>query len=81
MKEKKELTLRQEEILNFIKKYIAEHGYPPAIREVCTGVGLSSPATVFVHIKNLENMGYIKQTSNKFRTIELLVDNEYAEKK
>lgn len=80
MKEKKELTLRQEVILNFIKKYIAEHGYPPAIREVCTGVGLSSPATVFVHIKNLENMGYIKQTSNKFRTIELLVDNEYAEK-
>lgn len=35
---------------------------------------------MFVHIKNLENLGVIKQTSNKFRTIELLVDNEYAEK-
>ena len=78
--EKKELSPRQEEILNFIKKYIAEHGFPPAIREVCAGVGLSSPATVFVHIKNLENMGYIRQTTNKFRTIELLVENEYAEK-
>ena len=78
--EKKELSPRQEEILNFIKKYIAKHGFPPAIREICDGVGLSSPATVFVHIKNLENMGYIKQTSNKFRTIELLVENEYAEK-
>ena len=32
MDEKIELTKRQEEILNFIKKYIAEHGYPPAIR-------------------------------------------------
>lgn len=80
MEEEKELSPRQEEILNFIKKYIAEHGFPPAIREVCAGVGLSSPATVFVHIKNLEHMGYIRQTSNKFRTIELLVENEYAEK-
>ena len=53
MDEKIELTKRQEEILNFIKKYIALHGYPPAVREICAGVGLSSPATVFVHIKNL----------------------------
>ncbi len=80
MEEKKELSLRQEQILNFIKKYIAEHGYPPAIREVCAGVGLSSPATAFAHIKNLERMGYLRQTSNKFRTIELLVENEYEEK-
>ncbi len=78
--EKKQLTKRQSEILTFIKKYIARHGYPPAIREICSGVGLSSPATVFVHVKNLENLGYIKSTNNKFRTLELLVDNEYAEK-
>lgn len=80
MKEKKELTKRQEEILNYIKKYIAVHGFPPAIREICAGVGLSSPATVFVHIKNLESSGYLKSTNNKFRTIELLVENEYLEK-
>lgn len=76
----KKLTKRQEEILTYIKKYIAMHGYPPAIREICTGVGLNSPATVFVHIKNLEKNGYIKSTNNKFRTIELLIDNEYLEK-
>ena len=74
------LTKRQEEILTFIKKYSAEHGYPPAIREICAGVGLSSTATVFVHVKNLENKGYLKTENNKFRTIELLVDNEYTEK-
>lgn len=78
--ENKKLTKRQEEILTFVKKYIAEHGYPPAIREICKGVGLNSPATVFVHVKNLEKLGYIKSTNNKFRTIELLVDNEYLEK-
>ena len=76
----KKLTPRQEEILTYIKKYTATHGYPPAIREICAGVGLNSPATVFVHIKNLEKVGYIKSTNNKFRTIELLVDNEYLEK-
>ena len=76
----KKLTPRQHEILTYIKKYSAMHGYPPAIREICAGVGLSSPATVFVHIKNLEKNGFIKSTNNKFRTIELLVDNEYLEK-
>ena len=76
----KALTLRQEEVLTYIKKYIAVHGYPPAIREICAGVGLNSPATVFVHIKNLEKNGYLKSTNNKFRTIELLVENEYLEK-
>ncbi len=76
MKEKA-LTKRQKDVLDYIKKYTAEHGFPPAIREICKGVNLSSPATVFVHMKNLEAMGYIKTTSNKFRTIEVLCENEY----
>lgn len=76
----KKLTKRQEQILKYIKKYSANHGYPPAIREICAGVGLSSPATVFVHIKNLEKEGYLKSTNNKFRTIEILVENEYLKK-
>ncbi len=71
------LTKRQEDVLTFIKKYSAEHGYPPSIREICLGVGLNSTATVFVHVKNLESKGYIKTENNKVRTIELLVDNEY----
>ncbi len=80
MEERKELTKRQEDVLQFIKRYIASHGYPPAIREICAGVGLNSPATVFVHVKNLEKEGYIRSTNNKFRTLELLVENEYLEK-
>ena len=77
----KELTKRQKDVLDYIKKYIADHGYPPAIREICKGVKLSSPATVFVHMKNLEQLGLIKTTSNKFRTIEILGDNEYIDTK
>ena len=79
MKEKSELTKKQTEVLNFIKKYIAEHGYPPAVREIGASLGLSSPATVQAHLNKLKEAGVIKNSSNKFRTIELLVENEYLE--
>ena len=78
--EKKKLTRRQNDVLTYIKKYTAMHGFPPAIREICEGVGLSSPATAFVHVNNLQEAGYLKKTNNKFRTIEILVENEYEEK-
>lgn len=77
----KTLTRKQTEVLDYIKKYTAEHGYPPAIREIGAGLGLSSPATVHTHVKKLEEAGVIKTSSNKFRTIEILVDNEYEETK
>ena len=79
MKEKNELTKKQTEVLDFIKKYIAEHGYPPAVREIGASLGLSSPATVQAHLNKLKQAGVIKNSTNKFRTIELLVENEYIE--
>ncbi len=75
----KSLTKKQNEVLDYIKKYTAKHGYPPAIREIGAGLGLSSPATVHTHVKKLEEAGVIKTSSNKFRTIEILVENEYSD--
>ena len=77
----KDLTKKQDETLLFIKKYIALHGFPPSVREICAGMGLSSPATAHTHLKELENKGFIRKQNSKFRTIELLVDNEFSEKK
>ena len=74
------LTKKQEEVLTVIKKYIAEHGYAPSVREVCELMNLSSTATVFVHMRHLMKKGYLKQTDNKFRTLEVLVPNEYLDK-
>ena len=74
------LTKKQEEVLTVIKKYIAEHGYAPSVREVCELMNLSSTATVFVHMRHLMKKGYLKQTDNKFRTLEVFVPNEYLEK-
>lgn len=81
MKNKKDsLTSKQEEILNFIKEFVAIHKYPPSIREIGASIGLKSPATVYVHLNNLEDKGYIKKENTKNRAIEILVDNEYLDK-
>ncbi|MBR1718253.1 MAG: transcriptional repressor LexA [Bacilli bacterium] len=71
------LTKRQEDILDYIKKYIVAHGFPPTIREIGTALNLSSPATIHAHLANLEKKGFIKKQDSKNRTLELLVDNEY----
>ena len=74
------LTKRQEDALKFIKTYIVSHGYPPTVREIATNICVSSPATVQAHLDSLANKGYIKKGSNKNRTIELMVENEFIPK-
>ncbi len=74
------LTKRQEDIIQFIKKYIVSNGYPPTVREIGTSLGLSSPATIHSHLSNLEEKGYIKKDDKKNRAIELLIDNEFIKK-
>lgn len=76
----KELTKKQQLILDFIKTYIVSHGYPPTIREIGAAVGSSSPATIHAHLANLEEKGYIKKQNSKNRALELLVENEFEPK-
>lgn len=71
------LTKRQEDTLNYIKKYIVSHGYPPTVREIGSALGVSSPATIHAHLSNLEEKGFIRKEDSKNRAIELLVDNEF----
>lgn len=68
----KELTSRQEAILDCIKKQILKHGYPPSVREIAKAVGLHSTSTVHEHLKNLEKKGYIKRIPSQPRAIEIL---------
>lgn len=71
------LTKKQEDVLNYIKEYMVSHGYPPTIREIGGALGISSPATIHVHLQNLQKKGIIKKNGSKNRAIELLVQNEY----
>ena len=74
------LTRKQEETLEFIKKFMVSHGYPPSVREICAGMNLSSPATAHSHLTQLEDKGFIRKQETKNRAIELLVENEFEPK-
>jgi repressor LexA len=42
MASRKPLSLRQEGIMDFIRKYLGENRFPPSIREIGKAVGISS---------------------------------------
>jgi repressor LexA len=69
-----DLTKRQKEIFDYIRKYAGKHGYPPTVREIGKAVGLHSSSTVHAHLANLEKIGLLKRDPTKPRAIELLVD-------
>ena len=75
-----QLTKRQEDILKALKKFIANHGYPPTVREIGAMLNLSSPATTHFHLNKLEEKGYIRKNEAKNRALELLVPNEFLDK-
>ena len=56
------LTKRQQEIFDFIKRYGAKYGYPPTVREIGKAVGLASSSTVHAHLANLEKYGVLGAT-------------------
>jgi len=69
-----DLTKRQKEIFDFIKRYAAKTGYPPTVREIGKAVGLHSSSTVHAHLSNLEKIGLLRRDPSKPRAIELLFD-------
>jgi repressor LexA len=68
------LTKRQQEIFDFIKRYAGEHGYPPTVRDIGKAIGLTSSSTVHAHLANLEKVGLLRRDPSKPRAIEVLVD-------
>jgi repressor LexA len=68
------LTKRQQEIFDFVKKYVAEHGYPPTVRDIGKAIGLASSSTVHAHLANLEKLGVLRRDPTKPRAIEVLKD-------
>ena len=66
------LTDRQQEIWEFLVRYVEAHGYPPTVREIGQQVGLASPSTVHAHLANLERAGLLRRDPTKPRALELL---------
>lgn len=65
---------KKEELLNFIKKYVDDNGYPPTVREMCRAIKVNSTSTIAYHLARLEDEGSIKKNPNKNRALEV-VDN------
>ena len=66
----KKLSASQERILNYLKER-AQDGLPPSVREICRATGLKSTSTVHVHLKTLEENGYITRDAGLNRAIHI----------
>ena len=60
-------TKKQKELLDFIEKFIGEHGYSPSYREVMSGLNYTSVATVSLHVENLIKRGHLRKRDHSAR--------------
>lgn len=65
-------TKKQRELLEFIQTFITEHGYSPSYREIMTGLGYNSVATVALHVGNLIKRGHVVKRSRSARSLEVV---------
>jgi repressor LexA len=68
----KPLSPRQQKILTFIRRFNDDKEYPPSIRDIQLGCGISSTSVVDYNLKALERMGHIRRDREVSRAIQLL---------
>src|SRR4029453_6043076 len=66
----KMVTERQRAILDYLRGFVDEHGYPPTVREIGEAVGLRSPSTVHAHLAQLERAGLPRRDPTNPRALE-----------
>ena len=69
---KQKLSDRQNKMLEFIANFVKEHPYPPSVREIQMGCGISSTSVVDYNLHILRREGYIKRSPDISRGIQLL---------
>jgi len=68
----KVLSPKQQHIIDFIHRFLGDRGYPPSIRDILGGCGISSTSVVKYNLDILEKEGYIRRHREVSRGIELL---------
>lgn len=71
----KELTERQKEVFSFIETFLAEHHYPPTVREIAGNFEISVKGA-YDHLKALERKGMLKSGENRSRAMEVISRRE-----
>ncbi len=69
---KRQLTLRQKSILQFLKNYLKINGYPPSLRDICAEFGIKGAKNARKHLEALERKGFISRHPNRSRAIDIL---------
>ena len=67
-----DLTVAQNELLEWIRDYIKNFYHSPSIRQMMIGMGLKSPAPIQSRLKHLQEKGYISWQEGKARTLQLI---------
>jgi len=67
----RKLSSKQQDILDFIRQFLEERGYPPTIRDIVAGCGISSTSVVDYHLAILEKEGHLRRHPEISRGIEL----------
>ena len=70
----KSLSARQQKILNFIRHFLEKQSFPPTVRDIVHGCGISSTSVADYNLAILEKEGYLKRHREVSRGIELLGD-------
>ena len=76
----KSLSPKQERIINFVTEFLHDKGYPPTIRDIAAGCGISSTSVVAYNLNKLEQAGYIRRHSDISRGIKFLTPQKKGEK-
>ncbi|WP_406692178.1 transcriptional repressor LexA [Saccharopolyspora sp. ID03-671] len=71
-----ELSDRQLKVLEAIREWMSEHGYPPSVREIGDAVGLTSTSSVAYQLRVLERKGFLRRDPHRPRTVGVLVGGE-----
>jgi len=66
------LSSKQQHIIDFIRSFLVDRGYPPSIRDILGGCGISSTSVVNYNLTILEKEGYIRRHHSVSRGIELI---------
>lgn len=67
------LTIRQTEVLEFLRRFIGAKGYPPTMRDICRAFGWRSIQAASDHLQALKRKGAIALTPGVSRGIRVLV--------
>ena len=69
-------TKKQQELLEYLRIFIVEHGYGPSYREIMLGCNYTSVATVAVHVNNLISRGHLRKNGRSARSLEIVGDTQ-----